>query len=784
MKRGCSILFALLLAVACHAGDPLDTWHWRNPVPADVPLFGVCYGNGLFVAVGTAGTVLVSPDGSNWAARESGTLAKLRDVTFGGGLFVAVGDDGAILTSTDTRTWARQTTSALADLYSVTYGNGLFVAVGDATFILSSPDGTHWTQRASGTLPLLDVAYGNGLFVAVGGKRGTSYPLPNTPAEHLLLTSTNGIAWEAKDIAVSGFCSAVAFGGGRFVVSVNWRYSETPGTLVSTDGVHWEDRGGYFPQNYGAGINTITYGDGVFYAFGSDDSRTIVLAFWKSRDGVTWDIVSMGAYSGDGFNLASTVRSAVSVNNRVVALGGSETYGWPAFVATVSGETNYQSHVQSIQQFGYGYGRLVHVGQHFMRLDGNFIAVSSNGAQWANTLVDSNWSFNDVTFGGAEYVGVGADGKFATSTNALNWTLRETGDTNALKSVAWGSGQFVTVGDSGTILTSTNARLWSRVPLSNSNNLDQVVFANGLFACLDTSDGSVLTSTNGVDWIPQVQTNFTSIGRLRPAGAFIIGIANDGRVAVSTNGLSWRLVYSSPTGYSYYTEVGYGSGTFLIAGQGYSYSDSFLVVQTSTDTTNWTQRTVRATRTGVPNVAFGNGTFVLSGYNSTILQSDPLTNTAPALAAAPATVFPLPGSEVTLSVLATGSSPLTYQWLRDGTPLAGSDEPFLYLTNPPTAFTNQYSVVVSNAFGAVTSAPVSVVVGVPASLGLGKDAAAQLTITGTPGRHYRVECADSISPSATWTVLTNLTLNSSQETITDGAVETSAKRFYRAVLVP
>jgi hypothetical protein len=54
-------------------------------------LFGVTYGNGLFVAVGWDGTILTSPDGVNWTARTSGTSNCLSGVTYGNGLFVAVG---------------------------------------------------------------------------------------------------------------------------------------------------------------------------------------------------------------------------------------------------------------------------------------------------------------------------------------------------------------------------------------------------------------------------------------------------------------------------------------------------------------------------------------------------------------------------------------------------------------------------------------------------------------------------------------------------------------------
>ena len=46
--------------------DPLDNWYWRNPISLNANLFGVAYGNGFWVVVGAAGTILTSPDGIHW----------------------------------------------------------------------------------------------------------------------------------------------------------------------------------------------------------------------------------------------------------------------------------------------------------------------------------------------------------------------------------------------------------------------------------------------------------------------------------------------------------------------------------------------------------------------------------------------------------------------------------------------------------------------------------------------------------------------------------------------
>jgi hypothetical protein len=65
---------------------------WTLRSSGGTSLSGVTYGNGLFVAVGSYGTILTSPDGVSWTARASGTSNFLNGVTYANGLFVAVGE--------------------------------------------------------------------------------------------------------------------------------------------------------------------------------------------------------------------------------------------------------------------------------------------------------------------------------------------------------------------------------------------------------------------------------------------------------------------------------------------------------------------------------------------------------------------------------------------------------------------------------------------------------------------------------------------------------------------
>ena len=54
---------------------------------------------GLFVSVGSSGTILTSSDGNSWTERTSGTSMYLEDITYGNGTFVTVGSTRTILTA-------------------------------------------------------------------------------------------------------------------------------------------------------------------------------------------------------------------------------------------------------------------------------------------------------------------------------------------------------------------------------------------------------------------------------------------------------------------------------------------------------------------------------------------------------------------------------------------------------------------------------------------------------------------------------------------------------------
>jgi hypothetical protein len=81
----------------------------------------------------------------------------------------------------------------------------------------------------------------------------------------------------------------------------------------------------------------------------------------------------------------------------------------------------------------------------------------------------------------------------------------------------------------------------------------------------------------------------------------------------------------------------------------------------------------------------------------------------PAIFSQPTNALARPGGNATFTVIAAGRAPLSYQWLRDGAPLAGRANSTLVLTNVQPPASGGYSVIVTNPLGAVTSLVANVV---------------------------------------------------------------------------
>ncbi|HXJ60688.1 MAG TPA: immunoglobulin domain-containing protein, partial [Verrucomicrobiae bacterium] len=116
------------------------------------------------------------------------------------------------------------------------------------------------------------------------------------------------------------------------------------------------------------------------------------------------------------------------------------------------------------------------------------------------------------------------------------------------------------------------------------------------------------------------------------------------------------------------------------------------------------------------------------------------------------------GTTATLSVEATGTPPLSYQWHKNSSPLTGQTNAMLVLTNVQKGDQAPYSVVITNGEGAVTSVVARLYVLVPPSItkepvdvlaDVGTNASFTVVATGTTPLFYQWLFNNSALPTKT-----------------------------------
>ena len=270
--------FGLTCLVGAALGDPLQTWTVRTTVVTNL-LQDIAEGNGLFVAVGYAGSIVTSPDGVEWTAQTSGTSEHLNTVSFGADLFVAAGNKGTIVVSADGVFWTGVNSATRNPLFGSAFGDGHFVIVGGSN-VLVSANGLQWETRRSPVLPrayLNTATFGDGRFVAIG-------------AGGYAVSSEDTVNWAAGGTNL-GNIFALAHANGMYL-GVGGGFVGFTEAATSTDGFTWNSI-----QLFSfSSLVDVQYGNGRFQAIG------LSLGFpppfgpeflFETADGIDWTLRSL-----------------------------------------------------------------------------------------------------------------------------------------------------------------------------------------------------------------------------------------------------------------------------------------------------------------------------------------------------------------------------------------------------------------------------------------------------------------------------------------------------------
>jgi hypothetical protein len=174
-----------------------------------------------------------------------------------------------------------------------------------------------------------------------------------------------------------------------------------------------------------------------------------------------------------------------------------------------------------------------------------------------------------------------------------------------------------------------------------------------------------------------------------------------------------------------------------------------------------TLNNVSAAQAGAYTVEVGNVVGTVASAAATLSL-----NTAVTITQQPASQTVNPGANVTFTVAAAGTGPLTYQWKFNGSPLAGATAASLTLNNVSAAQAGAYTVEVGNVVGTVASSAAALslvtqglaITQQPASQGVNPGGSVTFTVaaTGTAPLTYQWKFNGSPIGGAT---LASLTLN-------------------------
>jgi hypothetical protein len=561
-------MFLLLLALAGQAAGPLNTWHWRTPLPQGNSLRGAAGTTNLYVVVGEAGTILVSTNTLDWLVVNPPIATNLNAICFAANQFVIVGEGGTILTSANGTNWTRRTSPTTNHLYSAVYANGLFVAVGNAGTLITSPNGNSWTLRNSqlgNNAVFQDITFGNGRFVAIATVFAFDF------LTTAIITSVNGTTW--TQLAPSfPVLDTITFGNGQFL-ACGGQFG------ISNDGLEWS----FYYLGSQISADELAFTDGRFVAVNS--SRILYstnATNWVVAGGATAgaSLRALGFANGRGIAVGYTGQMLASTNvtNWIAASSGpvnhleSMTYGKGIFVGVGNGVltsvdgrgwTQQTNTPYALEGVACGAGVFVAVGRGFL---GETNMISYDAANWRRLHIPTTNDLYDIVFADGKFVAVGDRGTVCDSVDGTNWNTSFIATATYLRTIAFGNGRFV-AGGIGGIYLSDDLQTWTRVASSNVNWYG-MAYGNGMFVAAGVTQFGqvaphVMRSFDGTNWEPSTESReFSDLAFGR--GTFV-GATGDG-VVISTNGLDWLLQTNPPVQFA--QVVAFGRETFVVSKYG------------------------------------------------------------------------------------------------------------------------------------------------------------------------------------------------------------------------
>jgi alpha-tubulin suppressor-like RCC1 family protein len=544
--------------------------------------------------------------------------------------------------------------------------------------------------------------------------------------------------------------SFIGYGSGPRSISTGVKEIFARGNRIfflKTDGTLWA-LGGNSRGEFGNRTQTSSYSQPVQVAtdvvsVAPGDAHTLFLktdaSLWASGSNISGQF-------GTGQTSLSSALTPIQVASgvRSMAAGGSSSFyiktdgslwgaGWSDGFSSTTFTQLLASGVTSVQVKGYtvrfiqdsNLRRWPFSGMHTFDSgvskaalgDSHLLYVKTNGSLWAdgnnewsqfgNGTLTSTTTPIQIATGVAE-AAAGYRHSFYLKTDGSLWAM--------------GYNQYGELADGTTTERNTAIKLTQPAFTKQPAALSVSVGASAAFATTVTStgaatyqwfkDGSAITGATTTTY-SIASTTAASAGNYTLVATNWLGSTTSAVAALTV--ISPVSITTQPTAQ---TVIAGNTATFSVVATGsapltYQWSKDGVAISGATAAT-YSIAATTAANAGSYTVLITNSVGSVTSAPATLTVNP--AGVAPSITTQPISQSVTAGKSVTLSVVATGTSPLTYEWRKDGTVITGVTSASLTFSSAAASDAGSYSVVVANSLGSINSAVAVLTVNTPPTI--------------------------------------------------------------------
>jgi len=439
-----------------------NTWTLRNQGTTTIPLNSVIWTGQKFVAIGSGGKILTSPDGIVWTSISISYTSTLSSIAYSGTIYVAHGNGDTLLTSTDAAQWTIRTTGYTNQIRSSCWARNNFIAVGDSGIIINSMDGITWEKNTSPASRTLSSVLWNGKTFCAVGDTGT------------VLASSDGLAWSLKSTEPHPKLHSIIWGNNLFVA-----LGESGSVYTSPDGLAWTNR----TSGTTTLLNEVTWNGAKYVAIGTNGPII------TSPNGMDWNIPILN------FPDQLQLHTVAGNSTQFIALGKTYDNGqgiWRYIYSSPDG-VSWTSKIHGVESSSVNtFGSMVWTGDLFVAV-GNGVLTSNDGNYW------NEWSTTDFNDEQTTCVSPKETTLYVTTnrgsiyfhTSGYSWSRAYSDPKSYLSSICWNGSEFLAVGIAGKLITSPDGSNWTSIDLGYGETPD-------FYSIIQTFDRMVIFGDKGL----------------------------------------------------------------------------------------------------------------------------------------------------------------------------------------------------------------------------------------------------------------------------------------------